>query len=44
MSQCVVDTLFSWDVKVAVPVEVLVCMCRFPVNCGAEGVVGFNGN
>ena len=32
------------DVMVAVPVEILVCMCGFPVDCGAEGVVGFNGN
>ena len=44
MSQCVVDTLFSCDVMVAVPVEILICVCRFLVNCGAEGVVGFNGD
>ena len=44
MSQCIVDTLFGCDVMIAVPVKTLICMCGFPVNCGAEGVVGFNGD
>ena len=44
MCQCVEDTLFSCDVMVAVPVEILACMCGFPVDFGAEGVVGFNGD
>ena len=43
MGQCIEDTLFSCDVVLAVPLKVLICECRFPVDCGAEGVVGFNG-
>ena len=44
MCQGVEDTLFCCDVVVAVPVEVLVCMCGLSVDCSAESVVWFYGN
>ena len=39
MCQCVVDTVFCPYEAVTVPVEILVCVCRFPAHCGDEGIV-----
>ena len=44
MYQGVEDTLFCCDVCIAVSMEVLVCVCRLSVDCGAEGVVWFYGD
>ena len=35
---------FCCNVVVAVPMEVLVCVGGFSVNCGAEGVVWLYGD
>ena len=44
MCQGVEDTLFNCDVVIAVPMEVLVCVGGFSINCGAEGVVWLYGD
>ena len=44
MCQGVEDTLFGSDVVIAVPMEVLVCVGGFSVNCGAEGVAWLYGD
>ena len=44
MCQGVEDTLFSYDVVVAVPMWILICVGGFPVDCSAEGVVWFYGD
>ena len=38
------DTLFGCDVVIAVPMEILISVGGFSVNCGAEGVVWLYGD
>ena len=44
MCQCVVYTLFCCDEMVAVPMQVLVSVCCFSVNCYVEVMVGSYGD
>ena len=44
MCQGVEDTLFCCDVVVADPVQILICVGGFSVDCSTEGVVWLDGD
>ena len=44
MYQGVEDILFCCDVVVAVPVQILICVGGFSVDCSVEGVIWLDGD